>query len=145
MLIVVIALAGAMSGCGTNSGALTLARVSGTVTYKGQPVKNATVVFLPDQQGVRLASGRTDDKGRFELMTEVPGDGVVLGKHRVSITAREPDPALTQEQQSTLLLSGQGVPQGKPLIPVKYFNFETSGLAAEVKSGANTSNFDLKE
>ena len=142
---VVIVLCVAMSGCGGGSDGPPLGRVKGTVTYQGQPLKNATVVFLPNQQGVRLASGVTDNNGRFELMTDVPGDGVVLGKHRVTITARAAEQPLTQEQQTTMLLAGQSLPSGKPLIPEKYFQFETSGLSAEIKAGSNTTDFDLKE
>lgn len=144
-MVVVAVLAAAMSGCGQKSDGPQLARVKGTVTYQGQPLQKATVVFLPDQQGVRLASGITDDNGHFELMTDVPGDGVVLGKHRVTISARAAENSLTQEQQSALLLAGESVPLGKPLIPEKYFQFETSGLSAEIKAGANTANFDIKE
>ncbi len=144
-LFLVLVVAATLSGCSGKANGPELARVKGTVTFQGQPLKNATVVFLPAQQGVRLASGTTDDNGRFELMTDVPGDGAVLGKHRVTITVRAVEQSLTQEEQSALLLAGKSVPQGKPLIPEKYFQFETSGLSAEVKESANTVNFDLKE
>ena len=144
-LVAVVALTAALAGCGGNSKGPELARVQGTVSFKGQPLKNATVVFFPNQPGARPASGITGENGRFELMTEVPGDGVVKGQHRVSITAREAAPELSLEQQSALSLTTEGAPVGKPLIPEKYFRFETSGLTTEIKSGANTTNFELKE
>ena len=134
-----------LCGCGSKSNGPELAHMKGTVTFAGKPLKNATVVFLPDQPGVRLASGITDDNGRFDLMTEVPGDGVVPGKHRVTITARAADQPLTAEQQLALQATGSSLPPAKALIPEKYFNFATSGLTAEVKPGANTPNFDLQE
>ena len=144
-LVVVIVVAAALGGCGGASDAPALGRVTGTVTYLGQPLANATVVFLPERPGVRSASGITDQNGRFELMSDIPGDGAVLGKHRVTITARAPDQPLTAEQQLALQSTGISPPPAKALIPEKFFRFDTSGLTAEVKSGANTSNFDLQE
>lgn len=127
-----------LSGCGDTDG---LAPVRGTVTYRGQPLAGAMVVFMPEQPGTLPASGLTDSFGRYELMTMTPGDGTTPGKYVVTITAREPDQAPAGDGS----LIGAEVPLGKPLIPEKYFAAETSGLTAEVKPGGITADFVLKE
>lgn len=63
-------------------------RVTGTVTYRGSPVSAADINFIP--RDGRPASGRTDNQGQFTLTTFVPGDGVLLGEHIVTIGKQEP-------------------------------------------------------
>ena len=55
----------AVGGCGSGSD---LAPVSGTVTYKGQPVAGATVVFMGDGN-TRPATAITAADGSYSLMT----------------------------------------------------------------------------
>ncbi|MCI0360111.1 MAG: hypothetical protein L0211_16660 [Planctomycetaceae bacterium] len=145
---VVIALAcGAtcFTGCGdANSHGQTLAPVQGMVKYLGQPLVNAQVVFLPDTPGQLPALGITDSSGHYELLTIVPGDGASLGKHRVKVIARGPDKTPAGTAPGTIV-AGAPVEPGAPLIPEKYFSFDTSGLTAEVKEGGTTVNFDLSD
>jgi hypothetical protein len=131
-------------GCGAKAEGPELATVSGTVTYQGKPLEGALVVFLPETPGAPSASGSTDESGTFELMTHIPGDGAVIGKHRVSITARGPDKTLP-EGQSVSGLPGGNTEPGDPLIPQKYFSHNASGLTAEVKGGSNTLDFELND
>ncbi|GIW78464.1 MAG: hypothetical protein KatS3mg105_0271 [Gemmatales bacterium] len=65
--------------------------VSGTVTYKGKPLANASVIFQPiaeDNENPGSGSfGRTDEEGRFTLKRiDGQGEGALAGKHRVSIS-----------------------------------------------------------
>ncbi len=113
--------------------------VRGSVTYRGEPLPNALVVFMPETPGVLPASGLTDRAGRFELMTRAPHDGAFAGKHRVTITARGPAAA---PADSTLGLPSE---PGEPLIPDKYFMPDTSGLTAEVPREGLRIDFALKE
>lgn len=139
-LAVVVFLPALVGGCGAKTEGPELAPVQGTVTYRGKPVENAFVVFLPDKPGVRLANAITDADGYYELFTIVPGDGAIIGRHRVTVTARGPDKPGPEED------STPGVPNiipGDPLIPEKYFSFDTSGLTAEVTPDGITANFDL--
>jgi hypothetical protein len=62
-----------------------LAKVSGVVTYKGQPVEGAVVAFHCNTASVP-ATGTTDASGRFTLTTLTPGDGAVPGEHKITIT-----------------------------------------------------------
>jgi hypothetical protein len=55
--------------------------VSGTVTYKGQPVPNAYVHFVPENG--RPSMGETDANGKFTLTYDPENKGAERGKHRV--------------------------------------------------------------
>lgn len=61
--------------------------ISGTVTYKGQPIPAGTVQFVPDSaQGNRGPSGQaTIVDGKYDTSTN--GLGVVGGPHIVNIQA----------------------------------------------------------
>jgi hypothetical protein len=138
-LVLVLLLATVAAGCGRKDGRVP---VRGTVTYRGQPLPNALVVFMPETPGVLPSSGLTDRNGRYQLMTTVPGDGAAVGKHRVTITARKPDKELKGGARS---VTGSATEPGAPLIPTKYFMPDTSGLTAEVKPGGITADFKLSD
>src|SRR5262245_17553382 len=57
--------------------------VTGTLTLDGQPAGQAELIFTPTHG--RVASGVTDDSGRFQLSTNKPNDGAVPGDHAVTI------------------------------------------------------------
>ena len=59
-------------------------QVSGTVTFKGKPLKGAIVSFTPKSGGLP-ASGTTDSAGKYALSTESNLDGAVVGDYTVSI------------------------------------------------------------
>jgi hypothetical protein len=80
------------TGCGPGHG-LNLARVSGKVMYKGQPVKNGTVFFMPDETKGTVgppAVGSITSDGSYVMSTDTAGDGVLVGHHKVGITGVEP-------------------------------------------------------
>lgn len=81
-----------MAGCGADNG-LTLAKVSGKVTYEGKPVPHGTVFFIPDESKGTVgpsAVGSLTSDGSFVMSTESAGDGVIVGSHKVGITGVEP-------------------------------------------------------
>ena len=137
-LVVVLLLLSGVGGCGRKNNFVS---VRGTVTYLGKPLPDALVVFMPETPGVLPASGLTDSNGRYALMTSVQGDGGSVGKHRVTVTARGPDKERPADEVG---LTGSNTEPGDPLIPIKYFTPDTSGLEAEVTSGGITANFNLK-
>ena len=61
--------------------------VSGVVEVDGVPLKSGAITVVPDDG--RAASGTIGTDGRFTLTTFVPGDGALLGRHRVVVTAHE--------------------------------------------------------
>jgi hypothetical protein len=77
--IPVLALIGCvfLAGCGGSD----VVSVSGTLTYKGQPVTNAYIHFVPEKG--RPSMGETDQNGRFTLVYDPQTKGAQLGKHRV--------------------------------------------------------------
>jgi hypothetical protein len=93
-LWIVPAAACALAGCGPDNG-LTMGRVSGVITYKGEPVEFGDVLFVPDEaagnQGVP-SMGKIDKGGRYTMSTQDPGDGVIAGRHRVGIRVLDPEP-----------------------------------------------------
>jgi hypothetical protein len=79
----------AVCGCGPGNG-LTMGRVSGLVTYNGQPVEFGDVLFLPDSgkgnSGVP-SMGSIGKDGTYVMSTQESGDGVIAGYHKVGIRA----------------------------------------------------------
>lgn len=118
-----------LSGCGQAkvSGRPELAKVSGTVTFKQEPVEGATVIFVP-QGHSNAAVSMTDAKGNFTLQSFDPGDGAALGTYQVIVKKVEID--------------GE---KERHLLPEKYSLSDKSGLMAEVKAeGKNVFSFELK-
>jgi hypothetical protein len=83
-----------VAGCGSGNG-LNLARVRGKVTYKGEPIRNGTIVFMPDESkgttGPQAVGTITSD-GSYILSSESSGDGAVVGYHNVGILGLESNP-----------------------------------------------------
>jgi hypothetical protein len=59
-----------IAGCGQRSGPKSIA-ISGTVTYRGKAVDDATVIFISPT--TRPADGKTDAEGRFQLKAFLAG------------------------------------------------------------------------
>jgi hypothetical protein len=94
-------LATVLAGCGPGNG-LILGRVQGKVRYKGEPVKYGTVSFVPDvSKGSDgpIAMGNIKDDGTYTLSTSDPGDGAVVGHHKVSIVGLDPAPLTKADEK----------------------------------------------
>jgi carboxypeptidase family protein len=135
---------GLFVGCGHKSGAEGVVKVAGTVTYEGQPIEGANVIFGADGEG-RSASGTTDASGRFHLTTLEPYDGAIPGKYRVAVSKVEVENPMSADEAREWFIKHGGPPDGgniKNRLPEKY---KGSGLTAEVtKDGENDFTFDLK-
>jgi hypothetical protein len=97
----------------------------------GNPIPGlagGSVVFEATADGRTVsASGAIDADGRFVLGTDGLADGAAVGTHRVLISP--PD--------------ATGDIAAKKVIHPRYEAFDTSGLTAEVKPGANEFAFKL--
>lgn len=138
----------ALIGCGKG---LTLGKVSGRVTVGGKAVPHGTVLFHAADGPAAVGSIQPD--GTYTLTTQKPGDGAVVGPHRVTIQATDvgggtlADPRTIDDE----LRLPKKIPGGKVLVagkvtwlvPEKYSRLEASGLTAKVEPGSNTINFDL--
>ena len=114
------------------------AAVSGTVTYKGQPVEGATVSFWTDK-APRAATGQTDAKGIFKLTTFDPNDGAIVGSHTVTVTKAAAGAPVNAADMAT----GKPAAEVKDALPAKYADAKTTPLKFEVKGGSNTAPLDL--
>ncbi len=114
--------------------------VQGVVTYKGDPLDDAGISFVPDGGQQRGAVGRTNAEGKFTLMTFVAGDGALPGKYRVTITKSVVEGGQLTEDSSA--------PSGKTkyLVPAKYSDPSKSGLIATVnEKNENAITFEIND
>lgn len=124
---------------GCNRGGEGLAVVKGKVSYKGKPVPNGTVNFLPDDGNKPSATGEIQADGSYALQTfqtNHASDGAVIGKHKVVIVAMQDMASRLPEERIAL---------PPPIVPTKYTNSATSDLTATVENKENTIDFDLKD
>ncbi|WDI44502.1 carboxypeptidase regulatory-like domain-containing protein [Bremerella sp. P1] len=129
--LLLVALATTCAGCFQSKPAdqPDLGEVSGNVTLDGSPLADATVSFQSVELG-RLASGKTDAQGHYELNLLNDTKGAVVGANKVLITTAQPgDDAVP----------GSAKPETLP----KKYN-DKSELTADVKEGSNEFNFDLQ-
>jgi len=87
-----------VAGCG-GGGEFGTEKVSGRVMFQGNPVADASVQFIPQASregrlAGKAAIGKTDANGRFTLSTYQPGDGAVIGVHKVMVGIEDPDKKL---------------------------------------------------
>ena len=141
--VAVVAMLGVslVAGCGGDT--LPMGQVTGRVTYQGRPVTGGVIVFVP-QRGPQ-ATAVLDDKGRYDLITAGKGDGAPLGPQSVYFTPLFEDNPLA-DYTAQDYASGKLPPKRESLLklPDTYLSTRTSGLTAEVKSGPNTVDFDLR-
>ena len=124
--------AGFTAGCGYSPDLPPVAEVSGTVTLDGNPLPRGTVQFVPDEsQGTTGAPGvgYIDSNGRYELST-AGVKGAIVGKHKVAVVALEDFDLMTTSYAPSL-------------VPERYNDADSSGLAFEVKAGESNV-IDLK-
>lgn len=114
-----------LAGCNSSSFD---ADVAGTITLDGKPVAPGVVSFSPVERGKNASRGNIDPQGRYFLVTRHER-GIDPGDYRVVVLVYEkgdpPGP-------------GERAPMLPPLVPEKYLNANTSGLAFTVEPGSNT-------
>ena len=104
---------------------------SGILTHKGAPLEFYRVSFFPKEN--RPAMGETNAEGKFTLGTNKPGDGAVVGSHKVAITWIGP-PSTNPNEGMTEFTSP---PPPKVKLDPKYSDPETSGLVLEIPDGGS--------
>jgi hypothetical protein len=121
-------------GCGTSDTGevLSTVSVSGTVSFNGKPLEYHKVTFIPENS--RPASGVSDVTGKFVLGTNRPGDGAVVGKHKVSVVYVGPPETNPEAGMNDF----SGPPPPKVKIPPKYNDPAKSGIEFDIPSGGKT-------
>ncbi len=132
---------------GCSSGKPKTYQVTGAVTMKGQPVEGATVVFVPPEGATyQAATGITDASGNFKLSTFTGEDGAQEGEYRIKVSKFNVKKPTKEEQERYISIEEERKMQfgdDKPavparnLLPPKYNDESTSGLAYTVKKGTN--------
>jgi hypothetical protein len=101
-----------MTGCGDSRPKRV--PISGSVVIDGAPLKAGSIMFIhPDS---RPSIGSIDPSGHFTLSCYEPGDGAIIGKHRVKVTACQ---ALSERSNQWYA-------------PKKYADANSSGLEVDV-------------
>lgn len=134
----------AAMGCGAKPGLKGGVPVTGTVTYQGQPVEGATVVFRSDV-GMTAAAGRTDATGHFQLASQTVGDGAMPGSYHVGVSKVDVVAGTITAEEAAKKFSKGPQPDAPPsdLLPEKY-KLDHSELTADVTvGGPNSFTFDL--
>jgi hypothetical protein len=170
-------LAAALAGCGADNG-LTLGRVRGKVTFKGEPIRYGTVFLMPDDaKGTKgpPAMATISADGTFTVSTDEPGDGAIVGEHKVGVVGLDPTPIKPEEKEPPPP-NPETDPQGflrarakasmrrprastakvetftdrggrvyKYVIPKALGDPRVSGLAIKVERGSNTMNIVVRD
>lgn len=111
--------------------------VKGTVTYNGSPLADATVTFQAADSPAKIAFGRTDASGNYQLSTAA-GPGAIPGEYQISVTKMEASAASQVTEDSPEYTGETETAEAQSVIPEKYGKAATSELTASVKEGENT-------
>lgn len=115
----------AVAGCGQKE---PLARVSGTVTFEGEPVAEALVIFSGEAQGTHMTAKVVDGK---YTVKRAKAKGIPPGDYRVAVS-----PPIEDHPVGPILEPPKRT--RTPNIPERYHRPETSGLRFTLVDGDNT-------
>lgn len=134
-MLLVVALAAPLAGCGGDDYKMETAQVSGVLTCQGKPVPNAMISFNPQSkegsgaESGKSATGTTDEQGKYTLTTYDLNDGALVGTHTVTVSLM---PAYNEQGDFT-----------GPANPNATFPCRGKTLTVEVKPEKNTIPLEL--
>ncbi|MEW4561230.1 carboxypeptidase-like regulatory domain-containing protein [Bremerella sp. JC770] len=164
-LTAVALLAMTMAGGCNQSNLPATETVTGKVTYQGDPVENATIVFSRGARNIangEIALGKTDDQGNYTLTTHLSGQsdvaGAIAGTYQVTVSKKVPPPGMTEAQYNakvdavnqaaqagSVQPAGLELPTLVEMLPRKYSSTSDTQLTADVKKDeANEISFELE-
>lgn len=112
----------------------TVVPVSGRVTFDGKPLEFGSVMLQPTAGPAARGTIGTD--GSFTVSTFAPGDGAIIGPATVRVVCYE------QQRPGTPPPAGE-LALGKSLIPEKYTQLGTSGIAVIIATGMQPLEIEL--
>jgi len=122
-------------GCGrTDSSGR--AAISGTVTFKGQPLDHGTIEFSPASAEAKSMSGATIADGKFSIRAD---QGLTPGTYRVRISSPEARPSGAPPEMPG---DSTAAPVPKDRIPPE-FNVETKQEVKVTAGSPNTFEFKI--
>jgi len=134
-----------------------LVKLEGVIYLDDERIDEARITFSPEPgqpEPIRAASAISRSNGSFTATTLNFNDGIYPGKYRISVEKVEVTDLRTPEQkardEAPVYDPNPSIPptpenwlQQKPIVPVKYNDFNSSGLTVEVgKSGQR--NFEIR-
>jgi hypothetical protein len=134
----------AFVGC-SQSGSFS--RVSGKVTFNGEPVEGARVTFVGTTEARDGSheeySSRTDSSGKYAISGVKKSPGIPPGVYKVVVTKLTPKTgARISEALDPTQLEMSGL--GTNALPNEYASAQTTKLSADLDPGKNVKDFDLK-
>jgi hypothetical protein len=136
-----------LAGCSANKAAP--ARISGSISYKGQPIKAGAMAF--HTSGGTAYPAQISPDGTYTA-TDIPEGELIVTIETESINPDKKKAAgKDAEKRSKMMQSAPGsadapTPMENYLkIPVKYANAKTSPLAVTLTKGRQVHNFDLTD
>ncbi len=146
-------------GCGGAGGGSRdgLVKAEGVLTYQGQPVAEAIIEMRPAAEGVTngVAVGRTDAQGKFQMMTDRPGDGAMPGQYKTVVKKEvETIDGMTREEYTKKqeaegkkdVIFDKSKVKVESLLPTKYSDPETTPLTVEIPAkGSKTLAIELED
>lgn len=120
----------------------------GIVTYRGNPLPKAMIIFQPTDTTAVAASATTNAAGEFELRSFPPAAGAVPGNYQVMIFKTDYDDpkydVMPVNNNDPDYMKETADPQPVSLIPVRYNDPKLSGLTAQIPTDGTTAlRFDL--
>jgi hypothetical protein len=114
-----------LTGCGEPVG-----KVSGMVTYKGEPVTTGSISFNMKGKGI-AQDAKLDSKGKFTMSAPMP-----VGTYHVCYIPPTPEPQDPRKGPTPVIAT---------VVPDKYHDLQTSDLSFVMKTGMNEIPIALKD
>lgn len=118
-------------------------QVTGQVSLDGRPLARGTLTF--EAAGLRPATAQVEAGRILPATTFAAGDGVPIGRHAVAVFAREQpagdaggaaDPGSASFSAASMA--------GRSLLPARYTDPRTSGIAVTIEPGDNVLDIRLE-
>ncbi len=123
-----------LSGCGRSE--REMATVSGKVSLNGRLAIAGRIIFAHVEGPSAVAEIQPD--GTYSVEAAVGQTQITIDHHeKPKPVASGPEPMMRARMQ--------GLTQGNSLVPERYTDARTSGLALDVKSGTNNFDIEMKE
>ncbi|MDR1964623.1 MAG: carboxypeptidase-like regulatory domain-containing protein [Planctomycetaceae bacterium] len=132
MLVFVI-----FTGCSHKGKLRGLVPCCGTVTLDGTVVADAQVLFLPVQESLRVASGKTNAQGQFVLSSLTTNDGIMPGEYCVTIIRIEKTGTVRKPVINEFGESVMPPPETRNVLPERYADKTTSDIKVTVPASGD--------